>query len=85
MSDVHDILELERPNTPEISKAAILGLRNSHVPIKKKEKEGMRRPEGMHRELFALLYSTDKAKELPPLLQTDTCGYIIIFVKMSLL
>lgn len=70
MSDVRDILELDRPNTPEISKAAILGIR-SNVP-KKKEKEGMRRPEGMHRELFALLYSTDGTKELPPLLQSDT-------------
>lgn len=73
MSDVHDILELERPGTPEISKASILGLRTNNVAVKKKEKEGMRRPEGMHRELFALLYSSDSTKELPPLLQTDTC------------
>ncbi|KAA0201959.1 hypothetical protein HAZT_HAZT007005 [Hyalella azteca] len=72
MSDVHDILELERPNSPEISKAAILGLRSNAVPVKKKEKDVMRRPEGMHRELFALLYSSDGNKELPPLLQTDS-------------
>ncbi|KAF2358537.1 DNA helicase Pif1-like [Trinorchestia longiramus] len=72
MSDVHDILELDRPNAVEISKASILGLRTSAVPVKKKEKEVMKRPEGMHRELFALLYSTDGNKELPPLLQTDS-------------
>jgi len=73
MSDVHDILELSRGGTQEISKASILGLNKpNHGAVKKKEKEGMKRPEGMHRELFALLYSTDSNKELAPLLQTDS-------------
>lgn len=69
MADVRDILELERSPTPEVSKELILGLRKDGLK-KKKEKEVMRRPEGMHRELYALLYS-DSNKDLPPLLPTD--------------
>ncbi|MPC10784.1 DNA methyltransferase 1-associated protein 1 [Portunus trituberculatus] len=70
MADVRDILELERSPTPEVSKEVILGLRKD-APKRKKEKEVMRRPEGMHRELYALLYS-DSNKDLPPLLPTDS-------------
>ena len=71
MSDVHDILELERPATPEISKDAILGIKKEVPFKKKKEKEGMKRPEGMHRELYALLYS-DSNKDLPSIMPSDT-------------
>lgn len=70
MADVRDILELERSPTPEVSKEVILGLRKD-APKRRKEKEVMRRPEGMHRELYALLYS-DSNKDLPPLLPTDS-------------
>lgn len=70
MADVRDILELERSPTPEVTKEVILGLRKD-APKRKKEKEVMRRPEGMHRELYALLYS-DSNKDLPPLLPTDS-------------
>lgn len=69
MADVRDILELENATAPEVSKEVILGLRKDSLK-KKKEKEVMRRPEGMHRELYALLYS-DSNKDLPPLLPTD--------------
>ncbi|KAG0728491.1 DNA methyltransferase 1-associated protein 1 [Chionoecetes opilio] len=73
MADVRDILELERSPTPEVTKEVILGLRKD-APKKRKEKEVMRRPEGMHRELYALLYSDSNKDllDLPPLLPTDS-------------
>jgi DNA methyltransferase 1-associated protein 1 len=68
MADVRDILELERPPTPEITKEAILG------PEKVKKKpittKVSKRPEGMHREVFALLYTDNK--DAPPLFPTNT-------------
>ncbi|XP_066952048.1 DNA methyltransferase 1-associated protein 1 [Macrobrachium rosenbergii] len=83
MSDVRDILELDHPTVPEVSKDAILGLRKD-LPKKKKEKEGMRRPEGMHRELYALLYS-DSNKDLPPLLPSDSGqGYKSVKAKLGM-
>ncbi|KAG7156505.1 DNA methyltransferase 1-associated protein 1-like [Homarus americanus] len=83
MADVRDILELERSPTPEVSKEVILGLRKE-APKKKKEKEGMRRPEGMHRELYALLYS-DSNKDLPPLLPSDSGqGYKSVKAKLGM-
>ncbi|XP_042859863.1 DNA methyltransferase 1-associated protein 1-like [Penaeus japonicus] len=83
MADVRDILELERSPTPEVSKELILGLRKE-IPKKKKEKEGMRRPEGMHRELYALLYS-DSNKDLPPLLPSDSGqGYKSVKAKLGM-
>ncbi|XP_076068727.1 DNA methyltransferase 1 associated protein 1 isoform X2 [Oratosquilla oratoria] len=84
MADVRDILELERPVTPEISKDAILGIKKD-IPAKKKmEKAAMKRPEGMHRELYALLYS-DSNKDLPPLLPTDTGqGYKNVKAKLGM-
>lgn len=70
MADVRDILDLERPATPEITRETILG------PDKQKKKfvpnvtKTQRRPEGMHREVFALLYYDNK--DAPPLFPTDT-------------
>lgn len=88
MADVRDILELERSPTPEVSKEVILGLRKD-VPKRRKEKEVMRRPEGMHRELYALLYS-DSNKDLPPLLPTDSgkslqknAYFLIFYMKLD--
>ncbi|KAK3856193.1 hypothetical protein Pcinc_037466 [Petrolisthes cinctipes] len=83
MADVRDILELESAPTPEVSKEVILGLRKDGLK-KKKEKEVMRRPEGMHRELYALLYS-DSNKDLPPLLPTDNVqGYKSVKAKLGM-
>ncbi|KAG8192211.1 hypothetical protein JTE90_009971 [Oedothorax gibbosus] len=70
MSDVLDILDVERPHTPEITRESIIGDRKkkkklSDVPFK--------RPEGMHRELFALLYSDNK--DNAPMFATDDKGY----------
>jgi hypothetical protein len=68
MADIRDILELERPPTPEITKETILG------PEKIKKKpittKVSKRPEGMHREVFALLYTDNK--DAPPLFPTNT-------------
>ena len=73
MADVRDILELERPVTPEITKEAIIG------PEKIKKKpittKISKRPEGMHREVFALLYTDNK--DAPPLFPTNT-GVILV-------
>lgn len=68
MADVRDILELERPPTPELTKESIIG------PEKMKKKfftqKVSKRPEGMHREVFALLYTDNK--DLPPLFPAET-------------
>ncbi|XP_042894974.1 DNA methyltransferase 1-associated protein 1 [Parasteatoda tepidariorum] len=69
MSDVLDILDVERPQTPEISKESIIG--NDSKRKKKKLTEAtFKRPEGMHRELYALLYSDNKDKA--PMYITDS-------------
>ncbi|XP_026461639.1 DNA methyltransferase 1-associated protein 1-like [Ctenocephalides felis] len=72
MADVRDILELERISTPEITIDSII---NNDKKIKKyPQPKAVKRPEGMHREVFALLYNDNK--DAPPLLPTETgCGY----------
>ncbi|CAH1163648.1 unnamed protein product [Phaedon cochleariae] len=70
MADVRDIMELERPPTPEITRETILGDKT-----KKRTSVGPKvpkRPEGMHREVFALLYNDNK--DAPPLFPSDTIG-----------
>lgn len=67
-ADVRDIMGMA-PQDTAITKDLILGT------DKKKSKKSVgntfQRPEGMHRELYNLLYSENK--ELPcPLIQTDT-------------
>lgn len=73
MADVRDILDLERPVTPELTRDSILNAeklkKRSYVTTK-----AAKRPEGMHREVFALLYNDNS--DAPPLLPTDT-GMII--------
>ncbi|XP_077286844.1 DNA methyltransferase 1 associated protein 1 [Arctopsyche grandis] len=68
MADVRDILALESPAAPELTKESILSssdrIRKRHGSIK-----AVKRPEGMHREVFALLYNDNM--EAPPLLPTD--------------
>lgn len=72
MADVRDILEIDRAGTPELTKEAILG----NVDKQKKKlllqavPKTSKRPEGMHREVFALLYNDNK--DAPPLFPTDT-------------
>jgi len=71
MSDVRDIMELERPPTPELTRESIIGMDKP----KKKNSAGPKipkRPEGMHREVFALLYNDNK--DVPPLFPSDTVG-----------
>ena len=70
MADVRDILELDYPKASEVNKDAIMGIKK--IIPKKKDKETMKRPEGMHRELYALLYSSDGPKDLPPMIPTDS-------------
>lgn len=65
-ADVRDILELDRPTTPEITKESFLSTKKRNFEKVKTSK----RPEGMHREVFALLYNDNK--DAPPLLPTDT-------------
>lgn len=73
MADVRDILDLERPVTPELTRDSILNAeklkKRTYVSTK-----AAKRPEGMHREVFALLYNDNS--DAPPLLPTDT-GMII--------
>uniref|UniRef100_A0A8D0GD76 DNA methyltransferase 1-associated protein 1 n=1 Tax=Sphenodon punctatus TaxID=8508 RepID=A0A8D0GD76_SPHPU len=82
--DVRDILELgggESENTGTINKKDIL---NSDKKKSKKSSETLtfKRPEGMHREVYALLYS-DK-KDAPPLLPSDTTqGYRTVKAKLG--
>lgn len=72
MADVRDILEIERPATPELTKESVLSaVKKKFVYERTKQSK---RPEGMHREVFALLYNDNK--DAPPLLPTDTgAGY----------
>lgn len=66
-------MELERPPTPELTRESILGADR----IKKRGSGGPKvpkRPEGMHREVFALLYNDNK--DAPPLFPSDTSKYI---------
>lgn len=68
MADILDILDIEQPGTAEITRDSILHgdkMKKKYVTAK-----AARRPEGMHREVFALLYNDNK--DLPPLLPTDT-------------
>uniref|UniRef100_F7CXW9 DNA methyltransferase 1-associated protein 1 n=1 Tax=Monodelphis domestica TaxID=13616 RepID=F7CXW9_MONDO len=83
-ADVRDILELGGPEGDApgpISKKDIIN------PDKKKSKKSsetltFKRPEGMHREVYALLYS-DK-KDAPPLLPSDTTqGYRTVKAKLG--
>nr|XP_002130199.1 DNA methyltransferase 1-associated protein 1 [Ciona intestinalis] len=67
-SDVCDILELKGEETKSITKASIIKAAQKKK-VKQKE-NAFKRPEGMHRELYALLYHDNMDK--PPLLPVDT-------------
>ncbi|XP_072938527.1 DNA methyltransferase 1-associated protein 1 [Epargyreus clarus] len=68
MADILDILDIEQPGAAEITRESIIhGDRNKKKYVTAK---AVRRPEGMHREVFALLYNDNK--DLPPLMPTVT-------------
>ncbi|RZF36479.1 hypothetical protein LSTR_LSTR011266 [Laodelphax striatellus] len=86
-TDVRDILDLEQAPTPELTKEAILGTtadkQKKKLSLSQPAPKSSRRPEGMHREVFALLY-TD-SKDAPPLFQTDTgSGYKQMKAKLGM-
>ncbi|XP_063056288.1 DNA methyltransferase 1-associated protein 1 [Engraulis encrasicolus] len=83
-ADVRDILELAggENDAGPINKKDIL---NSDKKKVKKTTETLtfKRPEGMHREVYALLYS-DKNRDAPPLLPSDTTqGYRTVKAKLG--
>lgn len=73
MSDIRDILELEQGSPSVPSKESIVGA-NKPRKLRRSGDASVKRPEGMHRELYALLYSD--SRDSPPLNSTDSsCGY----------
>ncbi|CAB0012807.1 unnamed protein product [Nesidiocoris tenuis] len=70
MADIRDILDIERPTGPEVTKEAILGPEKKAKRLIFNGTKASKRPEGMAREVFALLYN-DK-KDAPPVFPTDT-------------
>ncbi|XP_040570054.1 DNA methyltransferase 1-associated protein 1 [Lepeophtheirus salmonis] len=75
--DVRDIMGLS--GGPEITKEMIMGRSDGKKKKKKKKREDgalggevKRRPEGMARELYNLLYGGSDSKDAPPLIPTDT-------------
>ncbi|XP_074611802.1 DNA methyltransferase 1-associated protein 1-like isoform X1 [Acropora palmata] len=73
MSDIRDILELEQGSPSVPSKESIVGA-NKPRKLRRSGDASVKRPEGMHRELYALLYSD--SRDSPPLTSTDSsCGY----------
>lgn len=75
MADVRDILELDRATTPEITRDIVMGADKFKKGPRPPTAKVTKRPEGMHREVFALLYN-DK-NDAPPLLPTDTGKYTV--------
>ena len=67
--DVRDIMGLSPLTPAEITREMIM---KENKPKKNygKKPDGMRRPEGMARELYNLLYNDNK--DAPPIIQTDT-------------
>lgn len=76
--DIRDILDMERGSGPQVSKEEILGMNKKKVSLPSVNRQN-RRPEGMAREVFALLYN-DK-KDVPPVIETETgrCFFIGFF------
>lgn len=68
-SDIRDILDMEAmPTSSEVTKETILGDKTKKKPLPMIK--APKRPEGMSREVFALLYNDNK--DAPPLFPTDT-------------
>lgn len=69
MADVRDILDLETPATPEVTKEAILGS-DKKIRRRTENTRTSKRPEGMNREVYALIRQDNNV--VPPLFPTDT-------------
>lgn len=70
-NDVRDIMGLDRPDTG-LTKAMILGNANKKSSSKSRKTDAstMKRPEGMARELYNLLYND--SKDAPPIIPSDS-------------
>ncbi|XP_050541336.1 DNA methyltransferase 1-associated protein 1 [Daktulosphaira vitifoliae] len=68
--DIRDILDIDRNAGPQVSKDDILGVQTKKKMSLPSATRQTRRPEGMAREVFALLYN-DK-KDIPPVIETET-------------
>lgn len=70
-ADVRDIMGLANNSGPqEITKEMILGTDRPKKVYAKKSDTAPKRPEGMARELYNLLYND--SKDAPPLVPTDS-------------
>ena len=74
MADIRDILDLERASGPEVTKELILGSEKKPKKPFGGGQKAVKRPEGMAREVFALLYNDNK--DAPPLFPTDTGNFL---------
>ncbi|KAF7993525.1 hypothetical protein HCN44_010120 [Aphidius gifuensis] len=68
MADVRDILDIEGPAASELTRESIFG--DKKVKRKYDNNRMPKRPEGMHREVFALLCKDNN--DVPPMFPTDT-------------
>lgn len=68
-ADVRDIMGLGGQSAELLTKEMILGTDKPRKLYNKKP-EGVRRPEGMARELYNLLYND--SKDAPPIIPTDS-------------
>ena len=82
MTDVRDILDIETPTASELTKESILA--GDKRARKRPETTRLpKRPEGMHREVFALLCKDNN--DVPPLFPTDTGkGYSKVKAKLGM-
>ncbi|XP_076440814.1 DNA methyltransferase 1-associated protein 1-like isoform X2 [Babylonia areolata] len=69
--DVRDILELESRPEPEFVTKESLMNDNKKKKVKKPDQATFKRPEGMARELWGLLW-TDNARDPPPIFPSDS-------------
>ncbi|XP_046578139.1 DNA methyltransferase 1-associated protein 1-like isoform X1 [Haliotis rubra] len=70
-SDVRDILELEQaPEKEMVTKESLMNDGKKKKP--KKSELTFKRPEGMHRELWGLLWTDNKYRDAPPIIPSDT-------------
>lgn len=73
--DIRDILDIDRVCGPQVSKEDILGTQTKKKISLPSGNRQTRRPEGMAREVFALLYNDNK--DVPPVIETETGKYFL--------
>ncbi|XP_063971892.1 DNA methyltransferase 1-associated protein 1 [Diachasmimorpha longicaudata] len=82
-SDVRDILDIESPAATELTRESIFGNDKKTKRRYDNQNKGPKRPEGMHREVFALLCKDNT--DVPPLFPTDTGkGYKQVRAKLGM-